>query len=51
MTDTFKSISGRELIRRILDGERDFSRTRLSTTEAPLNEQEGFHEMVAYLQQ
>ncbi len=50
MTDTFKSISGRELIRRILDGERDFSRTRLSTTEAPLHEQEGFHEMAGYLQ-
>lgn len=49
MSDTLKSISGRELIQRILKGEKDFSRTRLSSTEAPLNQEEGFEEMIAYL--
>jgi len=47
MAETLKTISGRELIRRILDGEKDFSRTRLSSTDAPLHEQEGCQEMVA----
>jgi uncharacterized protein YjbI with pentapeptide repeats len=49
MTETLISITGRELIRRILDGERDFSRTRL-TPSTSLHKEEAFQEMNAYLQ-
>jgi len=49
MSETFTSISGKELIQRILEGERDFSRTRLKP-ETALHEEEGFREMNAYLQ-
>lgn len=49
MSESFILITGKELIRRILEGERDFSRTRLKP-ETSLHEEEGFREMNAYLQ-
>ncbi len=50
MTENLISISGSELIRRILTGERDFSCTRITPTKMPLPEEEGYQEMVSYLQ-
>ena len=50
MSETFIPITGRELIQRILAGERDFSRTRLAPA-TPLHQEEGFRQMIAYLQQ
>jgi uncharacterized protein YjbI with pentapeptide repeats len=50
MSETFTSVSGKEIIRRILEGERDFSHTRLAPATA-LHEEEGFPEMIAYLRQ
>jgi hypothetical protein len=41
MSENFTSITGKELIRRILGGERDFSRTRLKP-ETSLHDEGGF---------
>lgn len=49
MTDALTLIGGRELIRRILAGERDFSGTRLRPEEANLAALEGYQELLAYL--
>jgi uncharacterized protein YjbI with pentapeptide repeats len=50
MTEAAPLIGGRELIRRILAGERDFSGTRLRPEEANLAALEGYQELLAYLQ-
>ena len=50
MTEVLTQITAGELVRRLLQGERDFSRTRLAAGDADLSAAEGYAEMNAYLQ-
>jgi uncharacterized protein YjbI with pentapeptide repeats len=49
MTETMTTITAQELVKRLLDGERDFASTRLAPDQADLAVQDGFAELNKYL--
>ena len=51
MTGTLTTISTRDLLSRLREGERDFSSTRLSSGETALQDQEGYAELLKYLKE
>jgi uncharacterized protein YjbI with pentapeptide repeats len=51
MSDVLQELAGQEFIRRVLAGERDFAATRLTLRMGPLDEEDGYAELVSYLRQ
>jgi uncharacterized protein YjbI with pentapeptide repeats len=50
MADVLTQITAAELVKRILDGERDFASTHIDAEKGDISKQDGFDEMNKYLQ-
>ena len=51
MAETLTAVSRKDLVKRLMDGERDFSSTRLSGDETALVEAEGYSDLIKYLKE